>query len=520
MATIFTTGTTGADPLSVYYDDTSADTHVIDGLAGDDVIALGIETNALLPGGNSVDGGADFDTLHLTGDTWTADLRNWSISNIEKIQMTGIYAGVRLTASQLLGLTPNLQIEGHPDGDSRFFVYTDPGQNFDLSTYTFSSWPQVGNFNAGSDYSKIYLVGSSGDETLIGTAFRDDIQGGQGNDIINGGLHYDNLSGGDGNDIIYAGAATMIQGDFLDGGAGDDVLWSNGWNTAFVGGTGADTFHVYTLNDASIVETGTDIDTVVSHYAGTWNLHIAQPLENLTIAAGVLGSGFGNGMDNVMTGNSLANTLAGYIGNDTILGGGGADTLDGGVGDDTLNGGAGIDSMTGGAGDDTLIGGTGNDILSGGDNDDSLRGGTGDDQLSGDNGDDTLRGEAGADGLTGGAGRDSIYAGTADGAADSFIFTSIADSGITALTRDRIYDFEVGIDHIDLSLIDASSAAGNGVFSFIGSSAFSAEGEVRIVASGANTLVQINSSGTSGVDSAFMLMGVTPASLLAGDFIL
>jgi VCBS repeat-containing protein len=78
---------------------------------------------------------------------------------------------------------------------------------------------------------------------------------------------------------------------------------------------------------------------------------------------------------------------------------------------------------------------------------------------------DTLSGMGGNDRLTGGMGRDRLTGGTG---ADDFIFTLPGQSGKTATTRDIITDFQVRVDDIDLSAIDANgAAAGNGRFSFV-----------------------------------------------------
>ncbi|HGF7184240.1 TPA: immunoglobulin-like domain-containing protein, partial [Vibrio cholerae] len=100
--------------------------------------------------------------------------------------------------------------------------------------------------------------------------------------------------------------------------------------------------------------------------------------------------------------------LIGGTGNDILFGQGGNDWLDGGVGKDTLYGGSGNDTLIGGEGNDILIGGEGNDILIGG---------------------------LGNDILTGGSGEDLFK--WVDGDLDG--------------SRDRITDFKIGEDKIDLS---------------------------------------------------------------------
>ncbi|HGF7154289.1 TPA: type I secretion C-terminal target domain-containing protein, partial [Vibrio mimicus] len=65
--------------------------------------------------------------------------------------------------------------------------------------------------------------------------------------------------------------------------------------------------------------------------------------------------------------------LTGGLGNDILFGQGGNDYLDGGVGKDTLYGGKGSDTLIGGDDDDILIGGLGNDILTGGEGEDLFK---------------------------------------------------------------------------------------------------------------------------------------------------
>jgi Ca2+-binding RTX toxin-like protein len=101
-----------------------------------------------------------------------------------------------------------------------------------------------------------------------------------------------------------------------------------------------------------------------------------------------------------------------------------------------------------------------------------LFGGVGADTLIGGDGGDTLVGGGGADRLLGGAG------------ADVFRYDSVTDTPDAA--RDKILDFQPGVDKIDLSRIDAyPSQAGDQAFVPLGPNAFSADpmfrdyGEVR-----------------------------------------
>ena len=206
----------------------------------------------------------------------------------------------------------------------------------------------------------------------------------------------------------------------------------------------------------------------------------------------------------VMNGTAKANVLIGTDASEAINGLGGKDTLNGNGGSDKLDGGTGNDTLNGGAGDDWMNGGTGNDILNGGDGNDTLNGGTGVDVLNGENGNDFLIGTAGRDIMTGGAGND-IFSFSAN----------IAEIGKATATRDQIVDFTSGEDYIDLSAIDASSAAGVQDFTFIGSAAFTGLGQLRYE----NGQLHGNVNGTNAADFTITLVNA-PVSLSSGDFIL
>ncbi|MEM7236751.1 MAG: M10 family metallopeptidase C-terminal domain-containing protein, partial [Pseudomonadota bacterium] len=187
-----------------------------------------------------------------------------------------------------------------------------------------------------------------------------------------------------------------------------------------------------------------------------------------------------------LDGGAGSDVLRGGSGDDSLLGGGGTDTLSGGAGNDALNGEAGEDTLFGGAGDDELEGRNATDRLFGGTGDDILDGGKGNDTIEGGPGNDTLVGGADADTLVGGAGDDVIEGGngadTLAGSAgrDLFLFASVDDSPEGA--ADRIVDFQLGRDGIDLSMIDADPGiSGDQPFIFIGQDEFTgAAGELRL----------------------------------------
>lgn len=183
------------------------------------------------------------------------------------------------------------------------------------------------------------LNGTAGDDVICGRGGNDTINGRGGNDIIFGNRGADTIDGGGGDDTIYGGrGADTIRGqsgdDVIRGGRGSDNLEGNGGDDVIRGGNGTDT-----------ISGGNGSDTIYS----------------------------GKGND----------TINGDAGNDTIRGLRGSDTLNGGRGADTIYGGRGADTINGQAGDDTLFGRRGRDVLNGGAGNDIGYGGRGVDTCNG-----------------------------------------------------------------------------------------------------------------------------------------
>jgi Ca2+-binding RTX toxin-like protein len=181
----------------------------------------------------------------------------------------------------------------------------------------------------------------------------------------------------------------------------------------------------------------------------------------------------------------------------------GADTFDLSADDDHAYGYNGNDSMNGNDGDDVLYGGNGNDALAGGIGNDVLRGDAGNDLINGGDGDDVLIGGAGRDTMEGGAG------------ADQFVFDD-KHSGKGALA-DHITDFEVGVDTIDLHLIDANTRArGDQAFRF--SESGPARNAIWLVEQDGDTIIFADQNRDGKADLQIVLEGVT--GVTASDFIL
>ena len=308
-----------------------------------------------------------------------------------------------------------------------------------------------------------------GNDQIETGAGNDIVNGGQGNDAIQGGTDADILDGGAGNDQIYADSkidlATAItqtgrladpgQGDFLTGGAGDDVLVGGNASEALLGGAGSDVL----VGGAGDDFLDGDSDFVAADFNWTrTRTFLSVDLTNTFTeindrtdpnAAGddVIYGGDGN--DDIM-GESGNDYLSGDAGNDVIFGGSGNDVILGGTGDDYLQGDGNAPNFPASQdADDYIDGGDGNDIILGEGGDDLLFGGAGNDDLQGNDGNDTLDGGGGNDTLLGGMGEDTIFGGDGNdqivgdnGSADFSGDADLVDAG----AGDDIVDGQGGDD--------------------------------------------------------------------------
>jgi serralysin len=247
---------------------------------------------------------------------------------------------------------------------------------------------------------------------------------------------------------------------------------------------------------------------------------------------------------------NLDNNLYGNGGNDALLAGNGDDLLSGGSGNDTLNGGYGWNDLYGGTGYDTvdysffatssgfgmyinLAGGYAYDRVTGGNYVDdylnSIEGVVGSaraDVIIGTSGANILEGNSGGDVINGGAGNDELYGNrgtdtlTGGSGYDYFNFEALSDSN-SYYGRDTITDFQLDIDTIDLSLIDARSGwSGNNAFTWKGydTTFDGAQGELHYFYSGGRTVVEGDVNGDRVADIQIYLSGYK--ALIASDFIL
>jgi Ca2+-binding RTX toxin-like protein len=227
------------------------------------------------------------------------------------------------------------------------------------------------------------INGNNSANTLIGTAFADNIDARGGNDFVDAGDGDDYVNGGNGNDTVKGGRGN----DLLFGGANNDRLNGGEDNDQLDGGTGTD----WADFDGGAAVT-------VDLMAGT---AFGQGNDTLFNIENVLGSSFndtikGNGFNNRLEGADGDDTFIASLGSDIIRGDAGVDlisfaqlglaatvslatgTYTAGTATGTLNS---VENVTGSALNDTITGNAANNVIDGGAGSDILNGGAGIDTL-------------------------------------------------------------------------------------------------------------------------------------------
>jgi Ca2+-binding RTX toxin-like protein len=311
--------------------------------------------------------------------------------------------------------------------------------------------------------------------------------------------------------IIGTQKDTITNSGTISGGGGTAILMGGGDDVLIIGGGSV-------ITGISNGEGGSDLLSY-SSFTGPVTVNLATGVATGTGGVASFERLLGSDQNDKLIGSAAADTVQGGDGNDLLNGAGGIDVLQGGLGNDLyLVNAAGEADETGGGGIDTVRSAVSYVLGADLENLDLLGGFNR--NATGNNLANRITGNTGNNVITGGLGRDII---TGDAGLDRFDFNSLADSGVTAATRDMITDFEAGtngttIDRIDVLNIDANATvAGNQAFIFGG--AFAA-GHIRAIQAGADTLVQFNSDADATAEMTILLKGVTVANLDAGDFVL
>jgi Ca2+-binding RTX toxin-like protein len=399
-------------------------------------------------------------------------------------------AGLRLTASDFVGLTPNRVDDIVPLRLSVGSVFDDEVE-LDATAQRLPLYLNGGDdrVRVGAGSQQVMVDGGIGNDAMKLGPTHDVVRGGPGSDSIDGMAGSDTIFTGNGGANLLFGSLYALPvapgDDTVDGGDGNDVIHNDGGRASLTGGRGSDVFviaqagwGVPTIRDfaradaaepdqlildelsrpgatPSFVAAGQDVLVLVDP-DGSGNGYAPEPavaLEGLSIDGldrlrlvgwgsspqyvrgyGVVGT---PGADTVSPALSDGADLYLQDGDDTILGDAtGAFRGFGGRGNDVLAGGPGADLLVGGSGRDSIAGGNGDDQLRGDDVDPRLDfwGGAAPEPVSGDV--DTIDGGDGIDLIVGGSGADVLRGGSGS---DAFFYASMADLG------DTIEDFAPGV---------------------------------------------------------------------------
>jgi Ca2+-binding RTX toxin-like protein len=344
------------------------------------------------------------------------------------------------------------------------------------------------------------IVDSSGSYTarglyVTGSSSADQLVGGQGDDLILGGGGADILTGGAGSDTFLYKAVSDSTGSAAD------------LITDFATALDVIDLAAVTPSSVSIIRSGEASFIFASTASGSMMIDVSGAVNGGDISWGAGHAGVylvGDNAGDQLLGGSLGDSIHGGSGNDLIVGGAGADGLFGGAGADTFkytaisdstatatdlildfqtgsdkidltalginhistidNGSAefvfiettsgasmqinfvGADAIQ--AGDFNVTGGT-NFYIQGDSGANILIGGAGKDVIDGHDGNDLIIGGGGSDALFGGAGN------------DTFKYLAASDSSVSA--ADTIFDFQTGVDKIDLTGVHAAGVGSYGI---------------------------------------------------------
>jgi len=351
----------------------------LNGDEGDDVLVPGAGIDSVYGGAGDdlilwdaaemfavdlVDGGADWDTVRMTGSLGTQnDSFFYQWNDVERLDLgydgvtgnnltLGIIAsdaglqeihmnGWWWTASDTIileeGFTNDMAIYMSDSGDDTIVDQLDEAHAIDLRVYALANdvewWDNV---NGGTGYDTLYLTADNSGAEMDFLNFEEVVV------VANGAADITITTA----DVVVAAGQTLI----VDGSAlvlGD---YDGYWWTADT--TGDLTFDGDAELDGNFVVTG------------------------------------GDGNDTILTG-AGNDTVSAGAGNNTVTTNAGNDTITTGNGNNTVNAGAGNDSITTGSGNDVINGGAGNDVIAAGNGANIIIGDGGQDQMSGGTGVDT-----------------------------------------------------------------------------------------------------------------------------------
>lgn len=225
---------------------------------------------------------------------------------------------------------PGDEIDGGPGDDAVLLPQARGGTTLNLD----GSFSAAGSSAKGTLDRVEGIIGGPGPDRLS-YQLADWMDGGAGDDLLYGGSSGETLLGGAGSDVI-------------DGRGGDDVIFGGPGDDRLIGGPGDDVLDGKMGRDVAHFPGNRAVSAHLGKRRATgWGTDLLLGIEDLR---------GGSGSDRLV-GNGGSNRLMGEGGRDILIGLGRADTLLGGPGNDLLDGGAGrSDLLLGGPGDDELRG--------------------------------------------------------------------------------------------------------------------------------------------------------------------
>ena len=439
------------------------------------------------------------------------------------------------TVGVTVNLTQGRGFGGSAEGDTLFNIENLFGSSYN-DQLTGNAYDNALNGLGGSDILKggggdDTLDGGSGDDTLKGGGGADTLIGGPGNDTadfsddtagytvslvtglairnfspnnqpedhlssienITGSAYFDNLTGNAGANVLRGGDGD----DILDGGGGADIMY---------GGAGNDRFYVDNPDDVFWENAGEGTnDFVLSSVS--YALQAGSEIEVLavttvysTAAITFVGNEFrntlaGNWGDNILDGGAGADQMFGYLGNDLYVVDNSADRAYDPVNNGTFD--RVLTSVT-----FTLEAGSEIEVLA------AINGAaTTAFDLVGNEFANTILGNDGQNTIVGGLGIDTL---TGNGGGDVFVWTSTAESRLAGDEADVITDFNRPQgDLIAVNSIDADdTVAGDQAFTFIGTAAFTAAGQINYFTTATDTYILLNTDGDASQEMTTRLAGV------------
>ena len=203
------------------------------------------------------------------------------------------------------------------------------------------------SITGGDIASKTDAMGNRVTEWLRGNAGNDTITGGAGTDFYTVSDYSNNTSAQAITANLGTGTAsdgrggtdTLVNIDFLSGGAGDDSL-TGGSLSRTVSGTFFEVLRGNAGNDTLDGSNGSSDGDYASSDRADYSNNTALQAVNVNFATGLASDGLG-GTDKLIA----IDQVYGGLGNDTFTGSSRNETMDGGAGSDSIDGGAGFDQV-------------------------------------------------------------------------------------------------------------------------------------------------------------------------------